>query len=423
MKKVIYIAALSCVCLLLSACGKTAGKEIEAERERKTKEIRIEDDTGEETVIEAEAETGTEAEAEVKTELESEIKTPAYIPEELLTFLGELKKKEDKEIIEIIKPMQKSQVLEEKELEAFLVYPPVAECAEKMEEAAGGIFIKADGDNDGIEDLFAWINEGGSLGSNGRIFLKGQEDGGFIKTDAWEDITQELSFIAFEGKNYLLETTYDYNKKCVDGFRISCFRDGVCCEAANVYLSNSQYETDIDLADDSYEELADKVAEMGKEELEKDYTYDWLLEIGNGEVRIKPPAYLEEPGCYDYYCSDLNNDGKEEYYTKEIFYPSSLNASMHLINQMYLNKDTDYVNLLTYYDLTYEGEPLAFWVEHVEETDRRILCLLCYDGLSRNIVYGFLIEGETVLEVMEIDFQGNEKVEYRIEIPENHEGN
>ncbi len=58
-----------------------------------------------------------------------------------------------------------------------------------------------------------WISEGGSLGSNSRVFLKGQKDGSFVKTDVWENITQELIFIEFEGKNYLLETTYDYNKK------------------------------------------------------------------------------------------------------------------------------------------------------------------------------------------------------------------
>ena len=60
--------------------------------------------------------------------------------------------------------------------------------------------------------------------------------------------------------------------------------------------------------------------------------------------------------------------------------------------------------------------PLAFWVEHVEETDKQIVCLLCYDGLSRYIIYGILIEEETASEVMEIDFRGNEKVEYTIEI-------
>lgn len=424
MKKVIYAAALLCVCILFSACGKTAGKETEAEEKRKTENIiRVEDDKGEIEGTETEetpktdtdrngqrvletGETSKEAETHqewVKTE------TSAYIPEELLTFLGDLKKKEDDEITEIVKPMQRSRLLEKQELEAVLVYPAVAECAERIEETSG-LFIKADGDNDGIEDLFAWIDDGGSLGSNSRVFLKGQKDGGFVKTAAWEDITQELSFIAFEGKNYLLETTYDYNKKCVDGFQVSCFRDGICCERANVYLSNSRYETDIKLTDDDYKELADKIAEMGKTELEKDYTYDWLLDTGNGEVRTEPPDFLENSGRYDYYCSDLNNDGKEEYYAKWIFYPSSLNGKMQLEDMLYFDKAADHVTLLTYYDVAYEGVPLAFWVEHVEETDRQILCLLCYDGLSRNIVYGILIEGETVRKVLEVDFRGNEEV-------------
>ena len=59
---------------------------------------------------------------------------------------------------------------------------------------------------------------------------------------------------------------------------------------------------------------------------------------------------------------------------------------------------------------------MAFWVEHVEETDKQIVCLLCYEGLSRYIIYGILIEEEAASEVLEIDFRGNEKVEYTIKI-------
>ena len=112
-----------------------------------------------------------------------------------------------------------------------------------------------------------WISEGGSLGSNSRVFLKGQKDGSFVKTDVWENITQELIFIEFEGKNYLLETTYDYNKKYTNGFLISAFEDGVCRERASILLTNDGYETDIELSDPGYEELAHKIAGMADDGL------------------------------------------------------------------------------------------------------------------------------------------------------------
>ena len=51
-----------------------------------------------------------------------------------------------------------------------------------------------------------------------------------------------------------------------------------------------------------------------------------------------------------------------------------------------------------------------YWVEHVEEEDRQIVCLLCYKGLSKNMVYGYLIEEENVSKVMEIDYEGEEKI-------------
>ena len=213
-----------------------------------------------------------------------------------------------------------------------------------------------------------------------------------------------------------METTYDYNKKNTDGFLISCFQEGICCEMAFIRLTNDGYEADINLSDRSYRELADKIAGMKDTGFEKDYDYDWLFDIGNGEVKDDAPKGLEDTGRGAYYRSDINNDGKEEWYTKSIFYPSSLYASMHLQDSLYLNGDSEGEELLAYYGLECEGVPLAFWVEHVEETDKQIVCLLCYDGLSRYIVYGVLIEEEKATEVMEIDFRGNEKVEYTIEI-------
>ncbi len=339
------------------------------------------------------------------------------MPETLLKFLGNLNGKESEEIIENITPLINDIRLEEEELEEYKDDPAVAECMKIIEESIGeGIFLRVDGDNDGIEDLFVWISEGGSLGSNSRVFLKGQKDGSFVKTDVWENITQELIFIEFEGKNYLLETTYDYNKKYTNGFLISAFEDGVCRERASILLTNDGYETDIELSDPGYEELAHKIAGMADDGFEKGYVYDWLLDIGNGEVKEDAPEGLKDPHRGTYYRSDINNDGEEEWYTKSIFYPSSLYANMYLEDSLYLNGNSKREELLAYYGLEYEGVPLAFWVEHVEETDKQIVCLLCYEGLSRYIIYGILIEEEAASEVLEIDFRGNEKVEYTIKI-------
>lgn len=432
MKKTTYAVIFLCMCMLLFGCRKAGGESGTAENPKTEERIEAGKETEKETSVEEKAKireekADTEPEEESKEGEESEeseskwvkIESPACIPETLLEFMGNLAGKENEEIIENVTPLINVSILNEEDMEEYKDDPEVAKCIEMIDECGSigqGIFLRVDEDNDGIEDLFAWISDGGSMGSNTRVFLKGQKDGSFIRTDIWEDITQELSFINFEGKNYLLETTFDYYKKFVDGFLISCFQDGVCCERVYIQLTNDGYETDINLSDRSYKELADKIAGMKDAGFEKDYGYDWLFDIGSGEVKDDAPEGLEDTYRGAYYRSDINNDGKEEWYTKSVFYPSSLYASMYLQDRLYLNGNSEGEELVTYYGLEYEGKPLAFWVEHVEETDKQIVCLLCYDGLSRYILYGILIEGEKAEEIMEIDFRGNEKVEYTIEI-------
>ncbi len=428
MKKKTYAVIFLCMCIFLAGCREAGGESGTAENPGTEERIEIEKETSVEEKVESRKEkVVTKPEEESKEREESEeretewVKTesPACIPETLLEFLGDLTVKESEEIVENITPLINVSILNEEEMKEYKDDPAVAECIEWIDECGSigeGIFLRVDEDNDGIEDLFVWISDGGSMGANYRVFLKGQKDGSFVRTDLWEDITQNLIFIEFEGKNYLLETTYDYYKKCIDGFLISCFEEGTRCERVYIQLTNDGYETDINLSDHNYEKLADKIAGMKDADFKKDYVYDWLFDIGNGEEKDDAPEGLEDTRRGAYYCSDINNDGKEEWYTKSIFYPSTLYTNMYLVDSLYLNGNSEREELITYYGLECEGVPLAFWVEHVEETDKQIVCLLCYDGLSRYIVYGFRIEGEKAEEVMKIDFRGNETVEYTIEI-------
>lgn len=430
MKKTTYAVLFLCICVLLSGCQKEGRENVAAENPGTEERIEDRKETSAEEKAKTrkeEADTEPEEESKEKEEPEEsegewgEAEAPVYMPETLLEFLGDLTGKESEEIIEKITPLVNDSRLEEDELEEYKDDPAVAEYIEKLEESndlllGGGMFLRVDGDNDGIEDLFAWFSDGGSMGANYRVFLKGQKDGSFVRTDSWEDITQELIFIEYEGKNYLLETTYDYYKKCTDGFLVSCFEEGIRCERIYIRLTSDGYEADINLSDRGYKELADKIAEMKDDGFEKDYTYDWLFDIGDGEEKDDAAEGLENTHGRAYYRSDINNDGKEERYTKSIFYPSSLYASMRLVSSLYLNGNSEGEALLTYYGMECEGVPLAFWVEHVEKTDKQIVCLLCYDGLNRYIIYGFQIEGKKAAEVMEIDFRGNETVEYTIEI-------
>lgn len=417
MKKIVFSAMLLCLSMFVFACGKKAETETDSamavtdSREEEQKEdIQKQEIQGEEEEkLQSKKNQGEEDENEPVRE------TGSYIPETLLKFLEDQTGRENEEMIENISPLTIDRVLGEEELVTYMDNPDVQICAERIDES-GGKFLLVDGDNDGIDDLFAWINDGGSMGNNSRVFLQGQKDGSFLKTFETGDITQELIFIEHEGKNYLLETTYDYNRKCVDGFQVSCYENGICREEAKVYVENSYYEGNIVEADEDYRTLAEKVIQMGKNGFMKEYSYDWVMDAGNCEKQDDLPEEIQTAsGREKGYHSDINNDGNDEWYIKFIFYPSTVYTCMYMQDSLYFSGNTEGKELLSCYNLEYEGMPLTFWVEHVEETDKQIVCLLCYDGLSRNVVYGFLIEGEKVTKVMEIDFRGNEKIVYEIE--------
>ncbi|MGN0246042.1 MAG: hypothetical protein ACI4DK_08790 [Lachnospiraceae bacterium] len=339
--------------------------------------------------------------------------TPTYIDASFVEMLGDLLQKENEEINKVMQSKVCDKVVADEELEQYAVNPDVAECKERMDSSNGGMFLLIDGDNDGCDDLFAWISDGGSMGNSHRAFLQGQKDGSFKKTYENEGITHELCFVEYEDKNYLIETSFDYNKKCTDGFIVSCYEKGELYEKAYINKVADSYVPEIAFVEDGYDKLAKSTAELGKKGFIKEDSnyYEWLVLEGSGEKIVATPEELkDEVSAKTVFCSDLNNDGQTEWYSKYIFYPSSMSTIVYLEDKLFFSDKQEKDMLLYHYDLEYDGIPLMYWVEHVEEKDREIVCLLCYKGLSKNMVYGYLIEGENVSKVMEIDYEGEEKI-------------
>ena len=339
--------------------------------------------------------------------------TPTYIDASFVEMLRDLLQKENEEINKVLQSKVCDKVVTDEELEQYAVNPDVAECKELMDSANGGMFLLVDGDNDGYDDLFAWIYDGGSMGNSHRVFLQGQKDGSFKKTYVDEDVTQELCFVEYGQKNYLMETDFDYNKKDSNGFIVSCYEKGELYEKAYINKVADSYVPEIAFVEDGYDKLAQSTAELGKKGFIKEdsYYFEWLVLEGSGEEIVATPEELkDEVNAKTVFCSDLNNDGQTEWYSKYIFYPSSMSTIVYLEDKLFFSDKQEKDMLLYHYDLEYEGIPLMYWVEHVEEKDREIVCLLCYKGLSKNMVYGYLIEGENVSRVMEIDYEGEEKI-------------
>ena len=105
-------------------------------------------------------------ESEVSLDADGNPTTTSYISKCLLDLLSDtiLKSKEE----DILKDMVSDKKLSDNEIKKYTSDSTVAEYKEQLDEY-GGYVLLVDADNDGIEDLFFLLNDGGSMGNNSRI--------------------------------------------------------------------------------------------------------------------------------------------------------------------------------------------------------------------------------------------------------------
>ncbi len=389
MKKNKKTAAILLSCILLCACGNDAEFTIEP--------LEAEQITMEQPVTEPAA---TEAAAKV--------------PEGLQTLLSEHFL--DGTIAETLEEMMSDVVVAKEEYEKY------RGCGIDLDlshlEEYGGVLLRVDADNDGIEDLFLWIDDGGSMGNSTFYLAKGKADGDYEITEYQETLSQEIAFVEFEGLNYLVETDYEYYRKAVNGFIVTCYEDGLVSDRVGLEAVSPVWTSEIISYDSDYVKLAEQYAELGKDGFHDNNMYEYREGAGSGE---RLGESLDSPEETMYY-SDINNDGIEEWYDKYVYYPSNLRTSIQLENYLYFAEESDQPEYLTsYYDLQYEGTPLMFWVEQTTDEMgqvKQVVCLLTYEGLSTNRVYGYLIEGDSVTGVFELEYEGQLEFQCTTELEE-----
>lgn len=418
-KSYIFIMIL---CLLLASCA--PDRETDNDKEVNGEELSDQsDDSGEEITVEEEedpieddmAEDDSVSEDDASM-LSSECCT--YISQDFLDFLLESYFQERD--VPALQEIVMDQELTEEELEAYADDPVVDEHIRDV-DALGGLVLRVDGDNDGIEDLFVCVLDGGSSGGNSHHFLKGQADGSFQCTGVTQNITQELAFVSYDDTVYLLETHYDYNRKAADGFIINLYRDGEVIEEILMIEDMAAYEPEIIYQAEGYEELADKYAEEGRNGFwVDDYRQHPSYETGSAESKEDTDEACHILGLTrhdSYYRSDFNNDGEREWYWKNIFYPSNYYTVMQLEERIYQEGggEESGVGLLETYSLEYEGVPLYFWVDKVG--DKQIVFLLSYQGLDKEYLYAYLIEGDQTQQIMEIEYTGIPEISYKVFTP------
>lgn len=344
-----------------------------------------------------------------KTETTEKIEkpmSPTYIPESLLAFIENSIKKGDEH--NSVSAIVSDKELSNDEINSFSNDKVVGEYVDMLEASTGKV-LQVDADNDGVQDLYFWINDGGSMGNSSRYLLKGNADATYTMTEAsYFEVTQELSFISFEGKNYLLQTTYDYNTKINNGFEISCFINGTVHE--RIFLSKEavEYKEDINLKDKRLKSIAKNCEKIGLDQYAYHVRYKNYKVQGSAERLLQESEYKDyvDENSYSlnsdvYYGADIDNDGKEEIYSKDIFFTSTSSMITHLQYKMCNKKEKDMIkkclNKISY--------PQMFWIEQSEAGN--IVCILYLDNLLDYNICGYNITKDQVKEVFRISFTGN----------------
>lgn len=311
---------------------------------------------------------------------------------------------------EVLSSMAADSVLSEQELAAIAdetVQKYAAYAAEHY-----SLFLSADADNDGVRDILACIADGGSMGNNSLILLRGNADGSYEVSERFSSLTTELGFISYEGRRYLLQTLFDYNKKVATGVRVTRFCSGVRHDALDIQKTCGAYQLTGSRVDAGYASVAEAC---------KRYTEEYTMfskpsaVAGTGERLETERAVVEAynrahaANAQAWYAADIDNDGVEEHYTKRVFLSSTIGTRMQLEDFLYTAAAPERAeNIIPYYNIPYAGVPLMVWVERAGT--KQVLCTLCYDGLDRYHLYGDVIQDTNVTRVLELDYAADVSV-------------
>lgn len=172
------------------------------------------------------------------------------------------------------------------------------------------ITLEADGDNDGVSDLFA-LTPGGSAGNIGLMFFRGQAEGGYQNTYTALCFLGRGSFgfITFAERQYFWTANIDYVTKSTNGLNFYEFQNGVPVEHITIFREVEDYKEDMRQGESFY---TDKLAKMTFELQSEDGWYS--QQAGTAERR--------EPDS-NWYWGDLDNDGVEEFYFKSTWLPTT----------------------------------------------------------------------------------------------------
>lgn len=276
--------------------------------------------------------------------------------------------------------------------------------------------MAADCDNDGRTDLIWQLDGtfiGGTSGNVEYVFLQGQEDGSYRETDSFYELREKFDIISYEGKNYLCYLGIEPLTMVYNGYIVRSYADGKMTEEARLFEAFDRYETPEVWAEMGYEEPAADMAEKCSA-LKEQFDEGMMIE-GEAEQRINNAS--EQPSAYEivsYQC-DLDNNGKEEQYSKWVrelsFFDGGVYLDFCLDGEVLKEAEggdgqdgaagqAGGIALLTEALEGSADTPVALWVEEYE--GKNLVYVLCLTGLYDYKITGYLVEETDCKKVCEI---------------------
>lgn len=317
------------------------------------------------------------------------------IPEELIAYLSDHLLGSKEELKNLMLPMVNDKELTIEEVKDLARENPDIKkqlLTITCNSLGQGIWLRADADNDGIEDIFLCEYLGGSLGAVSYYLFKGTEEGRYILTSEEEELRMEFAFINWEGKNYLAKTTWEFTKKCVDGIQLECYADGRYQGGVNLKITAKEgtegrsIKTSY-LEKEKYGELAASLYTLAGT-----YQSGTRLSCGTGEEEIKDEEYNR--------CSDIDNDGVLEKYRISLWQTTNYYTVDSLSYDFEEAKLNDQIR-----DMIYEngiiGTPINLWVD---ETDfGNVIYVLYEDGLYDFHICGYMLTETEYRKLLQVD--------------------
>lgn len=255
-----------------------------------------------------------------------------------------------------------------------------------------GIWLETDADNDGIDDIFLCESLGGSLRPIAYYLFKGTPDGDYILTDGHNSLQEDFCFIRWNKKNYLARTTWDFEKKEIDGLTLECYENGKYSGGVWLAITAKEGSSSRSIQTSCFESEQYQSLKPALEILAMEYQAGSELPCGTAEE--------ENHELDDNRSCDINNDGNMEQYDISLWQTTNYYTTDHL---SFIPENEE--DCMALYDIAREedinGICMNLWVDETEYGN--ITYILYEEGLYDFHICGYLISGKEYRKLIQTD--------------------